>query len=55
MAPPYRKGKSVRVRLGHRAFQVGVCRRSPDVTEETLIEHVGWRRMDDTVEDIRSW
>lgn len=54
MAPPYRKGKGWRLRVGHLAVQVGVCRKN-DVDEEHLIEHLGWRRLGEGVEDIRQW
>lgn len=46
MNTPYRMGKGVRVRIGSRAFQVGVCKKSP----RALVRDVEF-----TAEDIGKW
>lgn len=58
MAPPYRKGKGVRLRLGRYAVQVGICHKNDvDETEdvEGLLDHVGWRSLDTSVDEILLW
>ena len=54
MAPPFRKGKGVRLRLRSRAFQIGVCRRHPEA-EENLLSHIGWREAEASLDKIRQW
>ena len=44
--PPYRVGKALRLRLGHRALHFGVCRRKGRTTARG-VEH--------SPEEIREW
>ena len=56
MAPPYRKGNGVRLRISHYAVQFGTCRKTAiNEDADELIEHVGWRKMPEKVDDISRW
>jgi hypothetical protein len=46
MAPPYRKGHGWRLRLGRYAVQVGTCTKHPEMNDDHLLDHLGWRGFD---------
>lgn len=50
--PPFRSGKGFRVRLGSRAFHLGVCRPNPGTGPMGLL---GGDVVDTTPEDIGKW
>lgn len=50
--PPFRSGKGFRVRLGSRAFHLGVCRPNPDGGPMGLL---GGSEVGTTPEDIGKW
>jgi hypothetical protein len=50
--PPFRAGKGIRLRLGSRAFHLGVCRPTP---AETPMGLLGGGVVDTTPEDIGKW
>lgn len=58
LCAPWRVGKGVQIRLGHtRTFQIGFCKRTRPVDEESgVLQAVGGRMMDEvTPEDIGEW
>lgn len=54
VAPPWKEGRGIRLRLGMRAVQVGVCRRVKDA-EPTALSQLGGYELASRPEEIGRW
>ena len=54
LAPPYRNGKGVRIRFGHKALQFGTYRKNRDENPSALSQ-LGGRVIVATPEEIGKW
>ena len=55
LTEPWRMGRGLRVRVGHRAVQVGWCRKNPLAEEPSALTQLGGYDLAATPADIGRW